>query len=140
MEISRRPYDILSTPIACFRNKIRSSWVRFSNFPTLATLKRTINLIPFAGAYRWFSTDRAYIWWLFFSPSIYQIASIRTKSLIFPTIIRVKKVATVLTDFCFREFPHNHIIDTNARKSIEIEERYAEIAARRLAQEVFPFK
>ena len=138
MEVSRRPLNILTAPFTYFCNGIGSAWIRLSYFPFLPTFKRTVDLISFPGAYRGFTTDRAYRMLLFIAPSIFKVAGRGAKGLIVTAIMRMKISSALNALCCKAHVSHVFIISTIVRMSRKIEEKYCEIAVRRLQQEVLP--
>ena len=138
MEVSRRPLNILTAPFADFCNSIRPAWIRLSCFPFLPTFKRAINLISFPGTYRWLPADRANRMRLLIAPSALKVTSRGAKGLIVTAIMGMKIISTLDTLCCKAHVSHAFIISTIVRMSREIEEKYCEIAVRRLQQEVLP--
>lgn len=70
-------------------------------------------------------------------PSTYQIAFPGTIFLVRPTVKRIKGFAAPITFKNCAIFTHVHSIDGYCETVKQIEEKYCEIAAKRLAQEVF---
>ncbi len=121
--------------ITYFCGTIRSFWVGLTGSSLYGAFKRAINLISFACAICWFSANSAYRRNAIFSPSARKIAFSRTEMLIWPTIQRVKFIAAFLAYTLLCKFLHVIIITQYSLLS-RIEEKYCEIAANRLRQEV----
>ena len=138
MEVACRPCYWLTAPIAWLCDKVGTPRILFPFFAFLCALPRAIYLVSLTGAYCGFSTHRANINFSI-TPPILKVAIGRTKKLIGATIIRMKGFSAIFTYSGFAKFFHIYIINTIARKSIEIEEKYCEIAVNRLRQEVIPF-
>lgn len=138
MKVRFSPFNVLSTKGTLFCDSVRTARIFPSVLSYLSTFKRAINLISFACAGRWFSTNRAMVFRGFIAPSLFQVTGFRTIGLIGPSILRMKIRPTNSARFCFGKFLHIPMISTIAKMSIEIEEKYCEIAVQRLAQEVLP--
>lgn len=139
MKIRHCSGKFFATPIADFNFPIRASWIGPSKFCLSSANLRTIFLIPFACGNTILSTNQAFINLSFRTPPIQKITLMRTKPGIFASIYRVKSFSTIITDInkIFISHIYNIRFLNNIFKSnIEIEEKYCEIAAKRLAQEV----
>lgn len=137
MKIRCGAIDWLSAIITFLNNTVRPTWIRFSNLPRLSTFKRTIHLIPFPRACAWLPTDRAYWGRKFLTPSVFQITRSSTKVLVRSSIVRIKIVATLFALFNFINIFHELIINYIVI-FVKIEEKYCQIAIKRLSQGVLP--
>lgn len=128
MEVGRRSAEYLATPFTHLCNSVPALWPRATGLIFDPTLKRTIDLRPFAGSSGRLTadpTDRKRI----VAPTGLEVAFYGTVTLIGPAVLRMVILVAILAVARFFTF-HIHIIPQ--------EERYCEIAARRLSQGVLP--
>jgi len=140
MEVRLWSGNFFSAPFTNFSNKIGATRILSSVFTFLSAIPGTKCLVPFSGAYIWFPTNWAKGRRLFLTPSILKITLIRTKVLIWSSIIGMKFIPTKFTNFSFVNFFHTYIINTIARLSSEIEEKYCEIAVKDLLKKFYHFR
>lgn len=132
MEVRYGARNVFPTPVARARFNIRSAGVGLPGLGGYSAFKRTESLMPLPCAYGRFTTMLAERRFLF-PPARIEIARGRTKTLIRASIERVKWLSAIDAIPCLGFLFHIPILS-----DIEIEERYCEIAARRLAQAVLP--
>ena len=127
VEISRSAAKVFEALSACLSDAIASSRIWLPNLRSHAAGKRAKHLAPLTSARGWFAARRARRL-LSSSPSVEQIAPGRTESLSRSAVLRAKLLIALCAVARFFG-SHVNII-------AQIEEKYCEIAVKRLAQEV----
>lgn len=116
--------EALST---CLGDAIASAWIGLADLRCHAARKRTELLVSLASACGWLTTHRA-CQRLGRSPSVEQITLRRAEGLGWPSVVRTELIAALCAVARF--------IGSHINIIAQIEEKYCEIAAKRLAQEV----
>lgn len=139
MKIRRRPAKRQSTPFTVFNDSVASAWVWAASLCLLSTRPTAVFLISLAGAITITSTNSA-LWGIArLAPPILQIALPRTKTAAWSSIDWVIRTVALLTNNYGAVVSHTYIVMGGAsteNPSVELEERYCEIAANRLSQRV----
>ena len=131
MKVTSRAGNILTTPRAFFSKQIRTSAIWFAYLRFCPALQRTILLRPIACVCYILSALEA-ISFINLSPTSQEVTLTRAiSSCILSTIFRVKKLTAILTIQGYIKSLHTYIIPQK-----QIEEKYCEIAAKRLSQSV----
>ena len=127
VEVALGPHDILATPITSARLAVHTIGIWTANLRFLSALPRALALASLASSRGRTPTDRACArrW---FTPSRSSRAGSRTESRSGTTVERVEFGGAMLARMCLAELSHIGIIP--------LEEKWCEVAAKRLSQEV----
>lgn len=129
MKVTRGARHRSGAPVTRLCYLIRTTGIRLARLSNDAAIKRTESLGASAAHWSAAHITRARG---ASSPSVRKVAGTRTETTIRPSVLRVKVVPAILTLANLFAFHGGSI------PPIEIEERYCEIAAKRLAQAVLP--
>lgn len=131
---TRKP---LAAPFTRLRLAIGSPWVRATPLATLSTIPRTISLVAAACARTRLAASQALCGLLRLAPAVNEVTLPRTVALGRSPILRVIRLATSHACSGVGYFSHNESLSYFGQYcNRTIEERYCEIAARRLEQGV----
>lgn len=137
VKVAGRSCHGFTAPVTRFCYEIRAPGIFSSVFTLLCAFPRAIDLVSLASACGWFPAHGTQIN-TSITPTVLKVTIGRAKDLTRTAIIGVKWFSAMFTYSGFGKFFHGYIINTIAKMSIEIEEKYCEIAVQRLAQEVLP--
>jgi hypothetical protein len=131
MEVARWASHLFAAPLARMRDKVASARIRRADLRRHATRERTEPLVSLSGTVGGFSTGLTFANGQF-APSRPQVTGARTEPLLGPSILRRVLVMALFAVAALGSVFHALIITH--------EERYCEIAVKRLQQEVLPLE
>lgn len=132
MKVRRRAAKCVAAPFALFCYSIAARRALSPSLELLSAFIGTQFLISPSSAVRRLSAHPAWRWLCNAPPAIRKIALSAAKQIIRATVLRMKQIAAVLAIQCNVWISHVVIIGdaiTIAKRFIELEERYCEIAA-----------
>ena len=138
VKVACRPNNGRSTEGAYLGFGVRCARVWPSNLCGVSACGRAQELRPLAGGHAKFTAHRTMARRCF-SPSIHQIAAAATKPLVWPAVLGTVRLSALCAcaSLCFVFHATSKAEYRNTiKQNIEREERYCEIAARRMQQEV----
>ena len=130
VEVTRRSRDRIAAPVAWLRHSVGSTRIRSSQLGELSAFRRAKPLAP-AASLELATADIARRDHTL-TPSCCEVAVTRTITAASPSVFGVEVIAALFAD------ANLFALHTPILSRIEIEERYCEIAARRLEQQVLP--
>lgn len=141
MKITCGPRYHFSAGMAWFNFNVACGWVWASKLSEFCARARTVLLRSLTRTCARISTYSASVFVRLFAPPIFKIAGTTAKLAVWPTVLNRKEYSAfraLVYMFCVSHIHNIAKIVLYCNRKIEREEKYCEIAARRLSQEVLP--